>query len=78
VHSFPIRGYSLALDFPRTKTIFDLVKKLDDLVWGLGGKIYLTKDACSAARMGRVNPATFGDEKFFSLLKGRLTQEAAS
>ena len=74
VHSFPIRGYSLALDFPRTKTIFDLVKKLDDLVWGLGGKIYLTKDACSAARMGRVNPATFGHEKFFSLLKGRLTE----
>jgi len=75
VHSFPIRGYSLALDFPRTKTIFDLVKKLDDLVWEFGGKIYLTKDACSAARMGRVNPATFGEEKFFSLLKGRLLQK---
>jgi decaprenylphospho-beta-D-ribofuranose 2-oxidase len=74
VHSFPIRGYSLALDFPRTKTIFDLVKKLDDLVWSLGGKIYLTKDACSAARMGRVNPAAFGEEKFFSLLKERLLQ----
>jgi len=76
VHSFPIRGYSLALDFPRTKTIFRLVEKLDDLVWGLGGKIYLTKDACSAARMGRVNPAAFGDEKFFSLLKERLTRVA--
>lgn len=76
VHSFPIRGYSLALDFPRTKTVFNLVEKLDDLVWGFGGKIYLTKDACSAPRMGRVNPAAFGDEKFFSLLKGRLTQEA--
>jgi len=75
VHSFPIRGYSLALDFPRTKTIFRLVEKLDELVWGFGGKIYLTKDACSAARMGRVNPATFGDEKFFSLLKKRLLYE---
>ena len=51
VHSFPIRGYSLALDFPRTRTIFNLVGQLDALVWGFGGKIYLTKDACSAARM---------------------------
>lgn len=75
VHSFPIRGYSLALDFPRTKTIFRLVEKLDELVWSFGGKIYLTKDACSAPQMGRVNPATFGEEKFFSLLKGRILSE---
>lgn len=72
VHSFPIRGYSLALDFPRTRCIFDLVKKLDDLVWSLDGKIYLTKDACSAARMGRVDPVGFGDAKFTSMLRERL------
>ncbi|GAB4491533.1 MAG: FAD-binding oxidoreductase [Saprospiraceae bacterium] len=75
VHSFPIRGYSLALDFPRTTTVFRLVEKLDELVWNFGGKIYLTKDACSAPRMGRVNPAAFGEEKFFSLLKGRILSE---
>ena len=40
-------------------------------------KIYLTKDACSAARMGRVDPATFGEEKFYSLLKGRLLGKEA-
>lgn len=72
VHSFPIRGYSLALDFPRTRTIFNLVKILDEIVWSLGGKIYLTKDACSDARMGRVNPEEFGAEKFTSLLRERL------
>ena len=72
VHSFPVRGYSLAMDFPRTRTIFALVKKLDDLVWSLGGKIYLAKDACSAARMGRVDPAGFGEEKFMSMLRERL------
>ncbi|MCK6691086.1 MAG: FAD-binding oxidoreductase [Thermoanaerobaculia bacterium] len=33
VHSFPIRGYSLALDFPRTRGIFSLVRVLDELVW---------------------------------------------
>lgn len=72
IHSFPIRGYSLALDFPRTRGIFDLVKKLDPVVWSLDGKIYLTKDACSAPRMGRVNPATFGEKKFYSFLKERI------
>lgn len=72
VHSFPIQGYSLALDFPRTRGIFDLVKKLDPLVWSLDGKIYLTKDACSAPQMGRVNPGTFGEKKFYSFLKERI------
>jgi len=75
IHSFPIQGYSLALDFPRTTGIFDLVKKLDALVWGLEGKIYLTKDACSAPKMGRVNPASFGEGKFSSLLRTRLLGE---
>lgn len=74
IHSFPIEGYSLALDFPRTRGIFDLVKKLDELVWGYGGKIYLTKDSCSAPKMGRVNPAEFGEEKFCSLLKERISR----
>jgi len=74
VHSFPIRGYSLALDFPRTAGIFDLVKTLDELVWDLEGKIYLTKDACSAPQMGRVDPVGFGETKFSSLLRERITQ----
>ncbi len=72
IHSFPIKGYSLALDFPRTRSIFDLVKKLDALVWNLDGKIYLTKDACSAPRMGRIDPAGFGEAKFGSLLRERI------
>lgn len=72
VHSFPIRGWSLAMDFPRTRTILDLTQKLDALVRQYGGKIYLTKDACSAPDLGGVNPAAFGEQKFWSLLKGRL------
>ncbi len=73
VHSFPIRGWSLALDFPRTIGLPRLIPKLDDLIRRLEGKIYLTKDACSAPDLGRVDPASFGEEKFWSLLKGRLT-----
>ncbi len=72
VNSFPIKGYSLALDFPRTKGIFRLVQQLDELVFPLGGKVYLTKDACSGPQMGRVDMSQFPSEKFVSLLKGRL------
>lgn len=73
INSFPIHGYSLALDFPRTRTIFDLVKKLDTLVWGLGGKIYLTKDSCSDPKMGRINPDLVGNAKFSSALRERIS-----
>ncbi|TNE51954.1 MAG: FAD-binding oxidoreductase [Bacteroidetes bacterium] len=73
VHSFPIKGYSLALDFPRTRTIFSLVEKMDTCVWDFGGKIYLAKDACSAGKMGRLDPAAFGEAKFNSTMRERLT-----
>jgi decaprenylphospho-beta-D-ribofuranose 2-oxidase len=74
INTFPIKGYSLALDFPRTRTIVDLVKKLDELVWKFDGKIYLTKDACSAPKMGRVNPADFEATKFWSALRDRISK----
>lgn len=75
LNSFPMKGYSLALDFPRTRSILSLVPHLDDLVWSYGGKIYLTKDACSAPQMGRIDPATLGEAKFWSYLKGRIQHE---
>jgi decaprenylphospho-beta-D-ribofuranose 2-oxidase len=70
VHSFPDQGFSLALDFPIRHLPF--MATLDEMVWKYGGKIYLTKDACSAAKMGRVDPRTFGESKFSSLLKARI------
>lgn len=73
VHSFPVRGYSLALDFPRTATVPGLVGKLDEVVWRFGGKIYLAKDACSAPKMSRIRPASFGETKFSSLQKQRIS-----
>jgi len=75
INSFPIKGYSLALDFPRTRSIFTLVQQLDALVWNLGGKIYLAKDSCSEAKMSRVHPAAFGDAKFWSAMRERITTQ---
>ena len=43
--SFPIEGYSLALDFKIDKDIFSLLDKLDEIVVKYEGRIYLTKDA---------------------------------
>jgi decaprenylphospho-beta-D-ribofuranose 2-oxidase len=43
--SFPMKGYTLALDFPIRDGLFDFLDKLDKIVLQQGGRIYLTKDA---------------------------------
>jgi FAD/FMN-containing dehydrogenase len=42
--SFPMEGYSLALDFKIEKGLFRLLDQLDQVVLRYGGRIYLTKD----------------------------------
>ncbi len=42
--SFPKEGYTLALDFPITPTLFALFEELDRLVLEFEGRLYLTKD----------------------------------
>ena len=49
--SFPIEGYSLALDFKMESGIVELVKRLDSMVLEMGGKVYLTKDALMSEQM---------------------------
>ena len=43
--SFPIEGYTLALDFKMTIPAITLLHKLDSMVVDMGGRVYLTKDA---------------------------------
>jgi len=50
--SFPIKGYSLALDFKIEKNLFELLDKLDNIVVKHNGRIYLAKDV-------RVSKETF-------------------
>lgn len=81
--SFPIEGYTLALDFPATPDNFALLERLDAITADHGGRVYLTKDA-------RVSPERFAagyprlnefctlrrqyglDKRFSSLLSQRL------
>lgn len=43
--SFPMEGYTLALDFPVKERTFELLDALDAVVAEHGGRVYLTKDA---------------------------------
>ncbi len=48
---FPMRGYSLALDFPNTPDTRQLQHALNHKVAELGGRVYLAKDACLSAEL---------------------------
>jgi hypothetical protein len=43
--SFPMKGYTLALDFPIKKGLFEFLDHLDEIVLRYGGRLYFTKDA---------------------------------
>lgn len=47
--SFPMEGWTLALDFPRRPGLMEFLEEADRIVGDFGGRVYLAKDA----RMGR-------------------------
>ncbi len=63
--SFPMAGWTLALDFPAKASVFQLLDRLDARVSEMGGRIYLTKDSRMSAETFR---AGYG-EKLDNFLK---------
>jgi len=51
--SFPLEGYTLALDFKIQKGLFPFLDELDRVVLDWGGRLYLTKDARMRPRVFR-------------------------
>jgi decaprenylphospho-beta-D-ribofuranose 2-oxidase len=43
--SFPMEGYTLALDFPVRKGLMEFLDQLDEIVIRYGGRLYMSKDA---------------------------------
>ena len=50
-NSFPMEGYTLALDFKVNNKLKYLVEELDKIVEEFGGRIYLTKDSMSNPKL---------------------------
>jgi decaprenylphospho-beta-D-ribofuranose 2-oxidase len=67
--SFPMEGFTLALDFPATKKTFALLAELDAIVADHGGRLYLAKDARMGAELFRRGYPGLGE---FQALRARL------
>jgi decaprenylphospho-beta-D-ribofuranose 2-oxidase len=56
-HSFPMEGYTLALDFPISSRIWKFLDRLDDIVMQYDGRFYAAKDARLGTKaLGAVYP----------------------
>jgi len=82
--SFPMEGYTLALDFPVRGNLFEFLDELDEIVLQYGGRIYLSKDARMRSDKfwkGYLNAKKFASvigkynakKKFTSVLSSRLS-----
>ncbi len=70
-NSFPVEGYTLALDFKVNPKLKKLVGQLDQIVEEFGGRIYLTKDSMSRSSLTDYLKNT-ESSKFVSLQHKRI------
>ena len=76
--SFPLEGYTMALDFALKPSLFLLLNELDRIVLDHGGRLYLTKDARMPEEMiaaGYPELESFLDIRRRFGLKGRIESQ---
>lgn len=82
--SFPMEGFTLAMDFPLTEGLFEFLDELDRVVLEHGGRVYLTKDARMDTQFFKTSYPHYNqfveilqkynpNHKFASLLSRRLS-----
>jgi decaprenylphospho-beta-D-ribofuranose 2-oxidase len=71
--SFPMRGVTLALDFPRKPGVAELVGELNRMARDAGGRVYLAKDALLTAEEFR---AMYPRHEEFAAVLARVDPEA--
>ena len=76
--SFPMEGYTLALDFKINKGLPALIAKLDEIISEYGGKIYLAKDAFSKKELFTHPHLDNTSPKFQAIQAKRLFKEESS
>lgn len=59
--TFPMEGYTLALDFPMNDATLDLMNELDNIVKKFGGRLYLAKDSRMSASLFQSTYTNFKD-----------------
>ncbi len=74
-NSFPMEGYTLALDFKVNSKLKKLVHQLDEIVEQYGGRIYLTKDSMSKSSLTNYLK-NVDSSKFVSLQHKRILKHA--
>ena len=70
VFSFPMEGFTLAMDFPVNRKTLEMAKDLESLVLDHGGRIYLAKDALMSAETFHRSDSRAAEYKHFREERG--------
>ncbi len=79
--SFPVEGYTLALDLHVTDDVFPLLDEIDRIVVEAGGRLYLAKDARQSRETfeaGYPNLSRFRELRRAAGAEGRITSQLSA